>query len=193
MMLIGLTGSIGMGKSTTSAMFRAFGAPVYDADDAVHRLYSGRAVDPIGKAFPSAIVAGKVDRAILSRLVLSDPGVLPKIESIVHPLVAADRLTFLENCAARSFPLCILDVPLLFETGGDRSVDVIAVVSAPSAVQRERVLARPDMSPEKFAAIVAKQTPDVEKRRRAHFVIDTGRGIDPARRQVQAFLVSLGI
>ncbi|MFO1117586.1 MAG: dephospho-CoA kinase [Beijerinckiaceae bacterium] len=192
MILIGLTGSIGMGKSTASAMFRACGVPVYDADAAVHRLYAGPAVEPMSHSFPEAIVNGCVDRTILSRLVMSDPAALRRIEAIVHPLVARDRADFLQNVAAQSLSACVLDVPLLFETGGDRAVDVIVVVSASPEVQQARVLARPGMSAEKYATILTKQTPDREKRRRAHFVVDTGRGLEAARRQVQAFLVSLG-
>ena len=193
MILLGLTGSIGMGKSTTSAMFRQSGVPVYDADAAVHRLYAGRAVEPIRSVFPDAIVDGQVDRTVLSRLVLADSSALPKIEAIVHPLVADSRRAFLDACRARAIPGCVLDVPLLFETGGDRSVDVVVVVSASADVQKKRVLARADMTPEKFAAIHAKQMPDVEKRRRAHFVVDTGCGIEYAQRQVAALLVSLGL
>lgn len=193
MILIGLTGSIGMGKSTTSMMFRDRGVPVYDADAAVHRLYTGPAVEPIGRQFAEAIVDNRVDRTVLSRLVMSDPTVLPKIEAIVHPLVAADRSAFLQRCASKSLPACVLDVPLLFETGGDRLVDIIAVVSARPDIQRARVLARSGMTPEKFETILSKQAPDRDKRRKAHYVIDTSRGMEPALRQVRAFLASLGI
>ncbi len=193
MILIGLTGSIGMGKSATSAMFRDAGVPVYDADSAVHRLYANQAVEPVRAGFPSAIVDGRVDRTILSKLVLGDPAALKKLEAIVHPLVGADRLAFLADCKLKGATACVLDVPLLFETGGDRNVDVVVVVSTTPDEQQRRVLARSDMSMEKFLAIRSKQTPDDEKRRRAHCVIDSGRGFDHARRQVGAFLLALGI
>lgn len=193
MILIGLSGSIGMGKSATSKMFREAGIPVYDADAAVHRLYSGAAVEPIAAIFPSAVVAGKVDRTILSQLVLTDQSALRRLEEIVHPLVGADRAEFLTRCRVQNATACVFDVPLLFETGGDRNVDVIVVVSAGSAEQERRVLARPDMTVEKFHAIRSKQMPDAEKRRRAHYVIDSGRGFDYARRQVMGVLLALGI
>lgn len=193
MILIGLTGSIGMGKSATSKMFREAGTPVYDADAAVHRLYEGVAVEPIRSVFPSAIVNGRVDRVMLSKLVLGDAAALKCLEQIVHPLVGFDRLGFLTRSRERGAPACVLDVPLLFETGGDRNVDVVVVVSTSAETQRQRVLARPDMSEEKFLAIRNKQTPDAEKRRRAHCVIDSGRGFDHARRQVSDFLYALGL
>lgn len=193
MIKLGLTGSIGMGKSTTSAMFRAAGAPVYDADAAVHRLYAGAAVGPVGAVFPSAIVEGNVDRARLADIVLKDPAALRQLESIVHPLVGRDRVGFLEKCAASGAPVCVLDVPLLFETGGERAVDLVVVVSADAAQQEKRVLERAGMSREKFESIKAKQTTDAEKRRRAHFVIDTGGGLEFARRQVEALLLALGV
>lgn len=192
MIVLGLTGSIGMGKSTTSAMFRAAGAPVYDADAAVHRLYAGEAVAPVGAVFAEAIVDGVVDRARLSEIVLKDPVALRRLESIVHPLVGRDRAGFLERCAGGGVAACVLDVPLLFETGGERAVDLVAVVSASADQQERRVMERPGMTREKLMAILAKQTPDVEKRRRAHFVIDTGRGLDYARRQVHALLHAVG-
>lgn len=192
MIVLGLTGSIGMGKSTTSAMFRAAGAPVYDADAAVHRLYAGEAVAPVGAVFPEAIVDGRVDRARLSEIVLKDADALRRLESIVHPLVGRDRAGFLERCAASGAAACVLDVPLLFETGGERAVDLVAVVSASADQQEKRVLERVGMTREKLMAILAKQTPDAEKRRRAHFVIDTGRGLEYARRQVHALLQAVG-
>jgi dephospho-CoA kinase len=193
MIIVGLTGSIGMGKSTTSAMFREYGIPVYDADRAVHRLYAGAAVAPMASIYPEAIVEGKIDRTVLSRLVMSDSGALRKIEAVVHPLVGVDRATFMERYVRDGAPAVVFDVPLLFETGGDKNVDVVAVVSASAQIQKRRVLARPDMTPEKFATIVSKQLPDAEKRRRAHYVVDTGRGLDPARRQVAGFIASLGV
>ncbi|MDE2361677.1 MAG: dephospho-CoA kinase [Hyphomicrobiales bacterium] len=192
MILIGLTGSIGMGKSTTSAMFRAAGLPVYDADAAVHRLYAGPAVEALRADFREAIVAGKVDRAILSQMIMRDRTALRRLESIIHPLVAQDRSEFLAGCRGRGFERCVLDVPLLFETGGDTSVDVIVVVSAAGDVQMQRVLARPEMTREKFETILGKQMPDNEKRRRAHFVVDTGGGIAFAERQVAALLNAIG-
>ncbi len=193
MIIVGLTGSIGMGKSTTSAMFREHGIPVYDADGAVHRLYAGAAVAPMASIFPEAIVEGKIDRTVLSRLVMSDSGALRKIEAVVHPLVGVDRAGFMERCVREGARTVVFDVPLLFETGGDKNVDVVAVVSASADIQKRRVLARPEMTPEKFATIVSKQLPDAEKRRRAHYVVDTGRGLDPARRQVAALVASLGV
>lgn len=193
MILVGLTGSIGMGKSATSQMFRDAGVPVYDADAAVHRLYAGAAVAPVRAAFPQAIVEGKVDRTILSKFVVHDAEAMAKLEAIVHPLVAAARMEFLARCRGTGAAACVLDIPLLFETGGDRGVDVVLVVSAGEAEQERRVLARPDMTPEKFRAIRAKQLPDVEKRRRAHSVIDSRGGFESARRQVGRFLVALGV
>jgi dephospho-CoA kinase len=193
MILLGLTGSIGMGKSTVAEMFRAEGAPVYDADAAVHRLYAegGAAVGPVGEAFPEAIVEGAVDRERLSKLVLNDPEALQRLERIVHPLVGAAQMQFLDDARRAGAPVVVLDIPLLFEKGGAARVDVIAVVSAPADVQRARVLARPGMTPEKFEAILAKQTPDAEKRARADFVIDTGVGVDETRAQVRAVLKAL--
>lgn len=193
MILIGLTGSIGMGKSATSRMFREAGVPVYDADAAVHRLYANEAVEPVRAVFPQAILNGRVDRTVLSKLVLGDAAALKRLEAIVHPLVGADRLGFLAKCRSSGYSACVLDVPLLFETGGDRNVDVIVVVSTNPVEQQRRVLARPDMTMEKFLAIRAKQTPDEEKRRRAHCVIDSGQGFDHAARQVRALLLALGV
>lgn len=193
MILLGLTGSIGMGKSTTAKMLRDLGAPVYDADAAVHRLYEGAGVAPVGAVFPQAICDGRVDRAALSDIVLKDAEALRKLESIVHPLLGADRAQFMESARARGAPLVVLDIPLLFETGGDKNVDVIVVVSAPADVQEARVLERGTMSREKFLAIRAKQTPDAQKRRQAHFVIDTSLGLEPARRQARALLRAFGL
>jgi dephospho-CoA kinase len=190
--VLGLTGSIGMGKSATAGMFREAGVRVYDADAAVHRLYAGAAVAAVGKHFPSAIVDGRVDRVVLSKLVIDDPAALSLLESIVHPLVGVDRAEFLARAAASACPVCVLDVPLLFETGGDRSVDATVVVSADARVQEARVLARPGMTREKFLSIKAKQLDDREKRRRAHAIVDSGRGFDYARRQVGSILLALG-
>lgn len=193
MLVLGLTGSIGMGKSTTSAMFEAEGAPVYDSDAAVHALYAagGAAVAPVEAAFPGVVVDGAIDRARLSARVVGDPQALAKLESIVHPLVGADRIGFFQKAQAEGRDIVVLDVPLLFETGGQKSVDKVVVVTAPAEVQRARVLARPDMTPEKFEAILARQLPDAEKRARADFVIDTGQGLEHARQQVRDLLTLL--
>lgn len=193
MIVLGLTGSIGMGKSTTAAMFAAEGAPVYDADAAVHALYGvgGVAVAPVETLFPGVLVAGAIDRGRLSERVLNDPEALKRLEAIVHPLVGAHRQSFFIQTEADGATVVVLDVPLLFETGGDKGMDAVAVVSCSPALQRERVLARPGMTPEKFESILKRQTPDAEKRARADFVIDTGAGLDAARRQVRAVLGSL--
>lgn len=193
--IIGLTGSIGMGKSTTARMFRDSGVAVYDADAAVHALYrrGGAGVAPVEAAFPQAVVDGVVDRAKLSALVLPDPAALARLEGIVHPLLRAERAAFVHAERARRAGLCVLDIPLLFETGGENDVDAIVVVSADPATQRRRVLDRGTMSEAQFEAIVAKQTPDAEKRRRAHWLIDTGRGFAYARRQTHAFLKAMGL
>lgn len=193
MLILGLTGSIGMGKSTTAAMFEAEGVPVYDSDAAVHALYAagGAAVAPVEAAFPGVVVDGAIDRARLSAKVVGDPEALAKLEAIVHPLVGAHRIGFFEKAQAEGRDIVVLDVPLLFETGGQRSVDKVVVVSAPPEVQRARVLARPEMTPEKFDAILARQLPDAEKRARADFVIDTGQGVEHARAQVRDLLTLL--
>jgi len=193
MIVLGLTGSIGMGKSTTAAMFEAEGVPVYDSDAAVHALYAegGAAVGPVEAAFPGVVVDGAIDRAKLSARVVGDPEALAKLETIVHPLVGAHRIGFFEKARAEGHEIVVLDVPLLFETGGQKSVDKVVVVSAPPEVQRARVLARPEMTPEKFEAILARQLPDAEKRARADFVIDTGQGVEPARQQVRDLLTLL--
>ncbi|MEA2858615.1 MAG: dephospho-CoA kinase [Methylobacteriaceae bacterium] len=186
MFKLGLTGSIGMGKSATAAMFRAAGVPVHDADEVVHALYRGRAAPVIAAAFPGAVIEGTVDRALLSKVLFEDESRLRVLERIVHPLVREERDAFLaENAYA---PVIILDIPLLFETGGERDTDAVALVSAPESVQRERVLARPGMTEEKFRAILGKQMPDSEKRRRAHFLIEAGFGFAHAERRVRAVL-----
>ena len=193
MIIVGLTGSIGMGKSTTSAMFQAEGVPVYDADAAVHALYAkdGAAVAPVEAAFPGVVVDGAIDRAKLSTHVVGKPEALKKLEAIVHPLVGESRKVFFQAAAEANAPLVILDIPLLFETGGERNVAAVIVVSAPEAVQRERVMARPDMTAEKLDAILARQMPDAEKRARADIVIDTSQGLDSAREQVRAAIAKL--
>ena len=186
MILLGLTGSIGMGKSTTTAMFAEHGALIWNADDAVHALYArgGAAVEPVGEAFPGVVVDGAVDRGRLAEALGRDETAFRRLETLVHPLVAAGRMTDLEAARAAGVKLAVLDIPLLFETGGDRAVDAVVVVSADAATQRRRVLARPGMTVERFEAILARQMPDGEKRRRADFVIDTGRGLDAARTRV---------
>ncbi len=186
MILIGLTGSIGMGKSTTAAMFREAGVPVYDADAAVHDLYDtgGAAVGPVGEAFPGVVKAGRVDREALRQAVLGKPDELRRLNAIVHPLVGRDRMGFFAEAEAAGADLVVLDIPLLFETGGQANVDAVVVVTAPAEIQRERVLARPGMSPDRLDAILAQQMADAEKRARAHFVVDTSHGLEPARAQV---------
>ena len=193
MILIGLTGSIGMGKSTTAAMFREAGVPVYDADAAVHDLYDegGAAVGPVGEAFPGTVRGGRFDREALRQAVLGDPKALKRLNAIVHPLVGRDRARFFAKAEAEGADMVVLDIPLLFETGGHASVDAIVVASAPEEMQRERVLARPGMSPERLDAILAQQLADAEKRARAHFVVDTSRGLEPARRQVAEIIAAL--
>jgi dephospho-CoA kinase len=188
--LIGLTGSIGMGKSTTAAMFREAGVPVYDADAAVHDLYDegGAAVGPVGEAFPGVVKAGRVDREALRQAVLGKAEELKRLNAIVHPLVGRDRVCFFQQAEADGADMVVLDIPLLFETGGHANMDAVVVVSAPEEMQRERVLARPGMSPERLDAILAQQMHDAEKRARAHFVVDTGRGLEPAREQVRQII-----
>ena len=183
-----LTGSLGMGKSRTAQFFAEQGVPVYDADAVVHALYASEAVPVIDRAFPGAVVDGKVDRAKLAALVLGDDAALARLESIVHPLVAARREKFLADARANKAKAVLLDIPLLFETGGERVCDAVVVVSAPADVQRQRAFERPGMTEEKFAALLAKQLPDAEKRPRADFVVDTSQSFDHARAQVRDIL-----
>jgi dephospho-CoA kinase len=171
--VIGLTGSVGMGKSATAKMFAEEGVPVHDSDAVVHRLYAGEAVDAIEQAFPGAAADGKIDRARLAAMVLGDEAALARLVAIVHPLVRASSETFLDDAQTRGDAVVVLDIPLLFETAQDDRCDAIVVVSAPAEVQRQRVFERPGMTEQKFAAILAKQMPDAEKRRRADFVVDT--------------------
>ena len=187
MIILGLTGSIGMGKSTTGRMFADEGALVWDADAAVHRLYAhgGAAVGPLGEAFPGVVVDGAVDRARLAEALGRDETAFRRLEAIVHPLVAQDRAEDLATARTEGVRLAVLDIPLLFETGGDAFVDAVVVVTADPEVQAARVLARSGMTRERFEAILARQTPDAEKRRRADFLVDTGRGLDAAREQVR--------
>lgn len=188
MITLGLTGSIGMGKSTTAKMFAACGVPVHDADASVHALYAGRAAPLIDKAFPGAVVAGKVDRTRLSEHVLGKPDAMKRLEAIVHPLVREEETRFVETARSARQRIVVLDIPLLFETGGNRRVDAAVVVTADAAVQRQRVLDRPGMTADRFEAILQKQLPDSEKRRRSHFLVDTGLGMESARRAVRAIL-----
>ena len=191
MLKIGLTGSIGMGKSTTSNIFRAFGIPVFDADQTVHDLYKGRAVSAFEAEIPGSTVNGSVSREILSQMLLQDPQIIKKIESIVHPLVYQERQNFVEKCANNNSQMVIFDIPLMFESEGINEVDVILVVSAPSDVQFKRVMARQGMSEEKLRIILNKQKSDDFKRLNSHLVIDTGRGIQPVKRQCEAIIRSL--
>lgn len=193
MILVGLTGSIGMGKSTVTRMFAALGAAVWNADDAVHRLYArgGAAVGPIATEFPQAVIGGAVDRARLSGLVLDDPERLRRLEAVVHPLVAADREDFLDRSRREGAEIAVLDIPLLFEKGYEANFDAVVVVSAPPEVQRARVLARPGMSEQKFEAILREQTPDIEKRARADYVIHTGQAIEATEAEVETVMADL--
>lgn len=193
MLLVGLTGSIGMGKSETARMFSALGVPVYDADAAVHALYEigGAAVDAIAGAFPGSVKDGKVDRAALGAMTLGDSAAIKRLEAIIHPLVGKAQLDFLEAAEASGAKLVVLDIPLLFETGGEARVDAVVVVSAPPDVQRARVLARPGMSEEKFEQILKRQTADAVKRSKAHYVIDTHLGLEHARERAAYVLEDL--
>ncbi|MBB3950964.1 dephospho-CoA kinase [Aureimonas jatrophae] len=192
MIRLGLTGSIGMGKSTTAAMFRDEGLPVHDADAAVHQLYRGRAAPRVEALFPGVLDGdGAVDRARLGARVLGDPAALKRLEALVHPMVREEEAAFLAEAEAAGAPAAVLDIPLLFETGGESRVDRVVVVSAPASVQRERVLARPGMTVDRFEAILAQQMPDAEKQRRADFVVETGEGLAHARRQVAAIVRQL--
>ena len=188
--VIGLTGSIGMGKSETAKLFAAEGVLVHDADAATARLYGqgGAAVAAVARAFPGAVKNAAVDRAALSALIVNNPSELQKLEALVHPLVAAEREAFLQTADA---PLVLFDVPLLFETGAQADMDAIVVASAPEAVQRQRVLSRPGMTDEKFQALKARQLPDAQKRQQAHYVVMTDKGLDHARQQVKMILADI--
>ncbi len=191
--VVALTGSIGMGKSATAAMFRANGVPVWDADAAVHEIYArgGAAVEPVRARFPDAVVDGAVDRERLSGLVLGDDAAIRDLERIVHPLVGDHRAAFRAEADAAGAEIVVVDVPLLFETGGEKKVDAVVVVSASAAQQRVRVLARPGMTEAKFESILARQTPDAEKRRRADHVIDTSVSLAETEARVAALVASL--
>jgi dephospho-CoA kinase len=189
--VLGLTGSIGMGKSTTAGLFAERGVPVFDADAAVHRLYAGPLVPAVEAAFPGTTTGDAVDRVALGRRVFGDPEALKRLEGIVHPAVRAAEQAFIATAAADRRDIVLLDIPLLYETGRERDVDRVVVVTAPAEVQRTRVLARPGMTPEKLDAILARQLPDADKRARADYVVDTGGGLESAARQVEAILASL--
>jgi dephospho-CoA kinase len=191
--VIALTGSIAMGKTETAKMFARLGVPVYDADQAVHALYErdGAAVEPIQKLFPGAVKRGRVDRGELAKRIAGDPVALYRLESVVHPLVAKQRHAFLADAAAKGADVVVLDIPLLFETGGEKSVDAVVVVSAPRDVQLARVLARPGMTQEKFAALEARQMPDAEKRAKADYIIDTSKGLNDAFESVKRVIAAV--
>jgi dephospho-CoA kinase len=188
MIILGLTGSLGMGKSTTAKMFADAGVPVHDADAAVHRLYEGEAVPLIEAAFPGSTGGGKVDRDKLGQRVIGDAAAMRKLEAIVHPLVREAEERFLADAARQGATVAVLDIPLLFETGGDKRCDAVVVVSAPPGTQRARVLERPGMTEAKFQALAAKQMPDAEKRARADFIVDSGQGYEAARQRVREIL-----
>ena len=192
MFVLGLTGSLGMGKSTTARFFAEEGVPLHDADAAVHRLYEGEATPLIEAAFPGTTSGGRVDRDKLAKKVLGDPAAIKKLEAIIHPLVGRAEARFLDEAARKDVAVVVLDIPLLFETGADRRCDAVVVVSAPADVQRARAFERPGMTEEKFQAILAKQMPDAEKRARADFVVDTSKGLDAARVQVREILGRIG-
>jgi dephospho-CoA kinase len=188
MFILGLTGSIGMGKSTTAGFFREAGVPVHDSDAVVHRLYESEAVGPVEAAFPGVTVDGRIDRAKLAEKLVGNPDAIRSLEAIVHPLVRAVSEGFIKEQAARGARVIVLDIPLLFETGGEKRVDAVVVVSAPAAVQRARVLSRAGMTAERLDALLARQMSDAEKRARAHFVVDSSRSFDSARAQVHGIL-----
>ena len=191
MLILGLTGSIGMGKSTTAKLFAEAGVPVYDADAAVHQLYEGEAAPAIEAAFPGTTANGKVDRAKLSARVVHDQAAMRRLEEIVHPLLGASRQKFFNEAEAAGAPVAVVDVPLLFETGGEKRVDAVVVVTTSPELQRERVLARGTMDEEKFNSILARQLPDAEKRKRADFIVDTSHGLDPVRAQIKDILAAV--
>ena len=191
MRILGLTGSIGMGKSTTAKLFTEAGVPVYDADAAVHKIYEGEAAPAIEAAFPGTTVDGKVDRAKLSAKVVHDPAAIKQLEQIVHPMLGASRKKFLDEAERAGAPVVVMDIPLLFETGGEKRVDAVVVVSTDPSTQRERILARGTMTSEALDAILARQLPDAEKRKRADFVVDTSHGLDPVRSAIRDILAEV--
>jgi dephospho-CoA kinase len=191
MLVLGLTGSIGMGKSTTAKLFEEAGVPVYDADASVHKLYEGEAVPFIEAAFPGTTAGGKVDREKLSERVVHDPAAMKQLEQIVHPMLSAGRQKFFADAEQARAPVVVVDVPLLFETGGEKRVDAVVVVTTSPDLQRERVLARGTMDAAKLDSIIARQMPDAEKRKRADFVVDTSHGLDPVRAQIKDILAAV--
>src|SRR5436309_3810657 len=188
MIILGLTGSIGMGKSTTAKLFAEAGVPVYDADATVHMLYDGEAVPGIEAAFPGTTAGGKVDRQRLSARVVHDPAAMKRLEQIVHPMLRAHHEKFLADAERSGAAVAVVDIPLLFETAGEKRVDAVLVVTATPAIQRDRILARDHMTNEKLDAILARQLPDAEKRRRADFVVDTSHGLEPVRARIRDIL-----
>jgi dephospho-CoA kinase len=188
MRVLGLTGSIGMGKSTTAKLFAEAGVPVYDADATVHMIYAGEAVPAIEAAFPGTTHDGKVDRALLSAQVVQDPVAMRRLEQIVHPMLRAYHQKFLDDAERSGAAVAVVDVPLLFETGGEQRVDAVVVVTTDQDTQRRRILARDDMTNEKLEAILNRQMPDAEKRRRADFVVDTSHGLDPVRVRIREII-----
>ena len=192
MIILGLTGSIGMGKSTTAKLFVEAGVPVYDADATVHMIYEGEAAPAIEAAFPGTTVDGKVDRTKLSAKVVHDATAMKRLEQIVHPMLRAYHQKFLDEAEQSGAPVAVVDVPLLFETGGEKRVDAVVVVTTSPEVQRQRILARDNMTAEKLEAILARQLPDAEKRKRADFVVDTSHGLDPVRARIQDILAEAG-
>ncbi|MET0969586.1 MAG: dephospho-CoA kinase [Tardiphaga sp.] len=192
MLVLGLTGSIGMGKSTTAKLFAEAGVPVYDADATVHKVYEGEAAPLIEAAFPGTTVDGKVDRTKLSPVVVHDPAAMRKLEQIVHPLLAAHHKRFLDDAERSGAAVAVVDVPLLFETGGEARVDAVVVVTTNPELQRQRILARDNMTAEKLDAILARQLPDAEKRKRADFIVDTSHGLEPVRARIRDILSEAG-
>jgi len=191
MLIVGLTGSIGMGKSTTATLFAEAGVPVYDADAAVHKLYEGEAAPAIEAAFPGTTSDGKVDRKKLSARVVHDPAAIKQLEQIVHPMLGASRKKFFDDAERSGAPVVVVDVPLLFETGGEKRVDAVVVVTTSPENQRERIMARGTMTQEALDSILARQMPDAEKRKRADFVVDTSDGLDPVRAQIKDILAEV--
>lgn len=189
MRILGLTGSIGMGKSTTAKLFAEAGVPVYDADATVHKIYEGEAAPAVEAAFPGTTVDGKVDRVKLSARVVHDADAMKRLEQIVHPLLRSHHQKFLADAERSGAAVAVVDVPLLYETGGEKRVDAVVVVTTSPEAQRARILARDNMTPDKLDAILARQLPDAEKRRRADFVVDTSHGLDPVRARIRDILV----
>lgn len=192
MIILGLTGSIGMGKSTTAKLFAEAGVPVYDADATVHLIYEGEAAPAVEAAFPGTTVDGKVDRARLSAKVVHDPAAMKRLEQIVHPMLRAYHQKFLDDAEQSGAGVAVVDVPLLYETGGEKRVDAVVVVTTSPDIQRQRILARDNMTDEKLDAILARQLPDAEKRKRADFIVDTSDGLEPVRARIRDILIEAG-